>query len=106
MSTDPQLLPGGSGLGQSQPVDANNFDVEGEAYEPVEPPTYDEAFPPMESARTRGPNQAVSGRALSYARMAVKSSIVTQVWWMTCQRPLQGSMRLSFSTFYKNVLKK
>ena len=76
MSTDPQYLPGGSTT-PAQAVDPNGFNIEEEAYEP---PTYDEAFPPMESAAMGGgPKRGPSGRGPSYARMAVKSSIVTQV---------------------------
>lgn len=76
MSTDPQLLPGGSTPAPA--LDPNGVNIEEEAYEP---PTYDDAFPPMESAAMGGgPKRGKSQSAASYAsKMAVKSSVVTQV---------------------------
>nr|XP_054769281.1 vigilin-like [Lytechinus pictus] len=92
MSTDPQYLPGGSAPAPA--VDPNGFNIEEEAYEP---PTYDEAFPPMESAAMGGgPKGGPSGRGPSYARMAVKSSIVTQVFHVPLEERRYKEMNQGF----------
>ncbi|XP_071500490.1 vigilin-like [Diadema antillarum] len=104
MSTDPQYLPDGSahyGPGQS-PVDPNGFTIEAEAYEPQEPPTYDEAFPPMppmDNASAGGrASRGVSGRGRgpSYAKMAVKSSTITQVFHVPLEERRYKEMNQGF----------